>query len=240
MWCERTWLRESPGGEIETRYDREVSFFEELLRFLPQDLPDREASAQKAALHLELIEETNKQFNLTRILDPREAAIKHTVDSLLPWKLFAAAAGGTNNRIVDAGSGPGFPGIPLAIALPGIRFVLLESTQKKARFIESAVERLGLENVEVHAVRAEDWFKTNRAPLFTARAVAPLDRAIALFGPALRTGTRGLFYKGPDAEAEIAAAAAAAKSGFRMRVVERYELPESLGTRTMVELSAAR
>jgi 16S rRNA (guanine527-N7)-methyltransferase len=214
-----------------------VSFFEELLRFLPQDLPDRETCAQKTALHLELIEETNKQFNLTRILDPREAAIKHTVDSLLPWKLFASSGA---ERIVDAGSGPGFPGIPLATALPGIRFVLLESTQKKARFIESAVERLGLANVEVHGVRAEEWFKSNRAPLFTARAVAPLDRAMALFGPALRSGTRGLLYKGPDAETEIAAAAGAAKSRFRMRVVELYELPESLGTRTMVEISAGR
>ena len=209
-----------------------MSFLEELLQFLPQDLPDRELGAQKLARHLELIEETNKQFNLTRIVDPREAAIKHTVDSLLPWKLFATSGA---KRIVDAGSGPGFPGIPLAVVLPEIRFVLLESTQKKARFIESAVEALGLANVEVYAERAEDWFKDNRAPLFTARAVAPLDRALLLFGPALRAGARGLWYKGPDAEAEIAAAI---KPKFRMRVVGRYELPESLGTRTMVETIA--
>ncbi len=210
-----------------------MSFHEHLSRFLPQDLPDRERCVQQTALHLELIEETNKQFNLTRILDHKEAAIKHAVDSLLPWKLFASA---NVPRIVDAGSGPGFPGIPLAIALPGIQFVLLESTQKKARFIEAAAGKLGLANVTVHPERAEDWFKTNRAPLLTARAVAPLDRALSYFGPALRAGTRGLWYKGPDAETEIASAA---KPGFRMRVVDRYDLPESLGTRTMVEISAA-
>jgi len=209
-----------------------VSFLEELLLFLPQDLPDRDLCAQKTARHLELIAETNKQFNLTRIVDPREAAIKHTVDSLLPWKLFATSGA---KRIVDAGSGPGFPGIPLAIALPEIRFVLLESTQKKARFIEAAVEALGLRNVEVYAERAEDWFKDNRAALFTARAVAPLDRALLLFGSTLREGARGLWYKGPDVEAEIAAAT---RPKFRMRVVGRYELPESMGTRTMVETIA--
>jgi 16S rRNA (guanine527-N7)-methyltransferase len=216
-----------------SRYDQKVSFLEELALFLPEDLPHRDACIAKCGRHLELIEETNKQFNLTRILDAREAAIKHSVDSLLPWKLFANSGAA---RIVDAGSGPGFPGIPLAVALPEIRFVLLESTQKKARFIESAVQALGLQNVDVVAERAEDWFKQNRAPLFTARAVAPLDRALALFGPALRAGTRGLWYKGPDAEAEIAVAA---NPKFRMRVMERYELPESRGVRTMVEIVAA-
>lgn len=212
------------------RYHQKVSFLEHLSRFLPADLPGRERCARLTARHLELIEETNKQFNLTRILDHREAAIKHSVDSLLPWKLFASSG---VDLIVDAGSGPGFPGIPLAIALPEIRFVLLESTQKKARFIESAARELGLANVTVVPERAEDWLKSNRAPLMTARAVAPLDRALALFGPAFRQGTRGLWYKGPDAEAEIAAAA---KPRFRMRVVERYELPEALGARTMVEI----
>lgn len=207
---------------------KSVSFADQLNRYLPLDLPHREACVEKGALHLERIVETNQQFNLTRIVDPREAAIKHTVDSLLPWKLFAGT-----RRIVDAGSGAGFPGIPLAIALPECDFVLLEATQKKARFLAEAVEALDLQNVEVYAERAEDWFKQNRAPLFTARAVAPLDRALTLFGPALRAGARALLYKGPDADAEIAGAE---KANFRVRVVERYDLPEAMGTRTMVEV----
>lgn len=208
-----------------------MSFAEELNQFLPPDVPNRDACIEKGARHLELIAEINQQFNLTRIVDPRDAVIKHTVDSLLPWKLFLASGA---KRIVDAGSGPGFPGIPLAIALPEIQFILLESTQKKARFLTSAVASLDLPNVEVFAERAEDWFKQNRAPLFTARAVVPLERAVVLFGPALRAGTQALLYKGPDVAAEIEAAAA--PPGCRLRVVARYELPEALGTRTIVEM----
>ena len=208
-----------------------MNFAEELDRFLPPAIPNRQTCVEKGARHLELIAEANRQFNLTRIVEPREAAIKHTVDSLLPWKLFVSSGA---RRIVDAGTGPGFPGIPLAIALPEIRFILLESTGKKARFIASAIEDLNLQNVEVHAERAEDWFKQNRAPLFTARAIAPLERAVMLFLPVLRAGTRALLYKGPDAEAEIEAAGAPA--GCRLRVVDRYVLPEALGTRTIVEM----
>jgi 16S rRNA G527 N7-methylase RsmG len=71
----------------------------------------------------------------------------------------------------------------------------------------------------------------------TARAVAPLNRAASLFAPALRGGVRVLFYKGPDAATEIAEAAPeTAKRQFRLRIIERYELPDALGTRTIVEM----
>jgi 16S rRNA (guanine527-N7)-methyltransferase len=209
-----------------------VTFAEELLQILPPDLPHRDACIAGAARHLDLIVETNQHFNLTRIVSPREAAIKHVADSVMPWRLFASAS-----HIVDAGSGAGFPGIPLALTFPETRFTLLESTQKKARFIESAARDLGLANVEVHAERAEDWLKAHRAAIVTARAVAPLNRAVSLFAPALAAGARALLYKGPDAETEIAEAAPeAARRRVHMRVLERYNLPDSLGARTIVEL----
>ena len=73
------------------------SFADELAELLPADLPNRDACIAGAAHHLELIVETNKKFNLTRILSPREAAIKHVVDSASPWRLFAKA-----KHVVDA------------------------------------------------------------------------------------------------------------------------------------------
>jgi 16S rRNA (guanine527-N7)-methyltransferase len=74
--------------------------------------------------------------------------------------------------------------------------------------------------------------------LVTARAVAPLNRAAALFAPALRGGARVLLYKGPDAATEIGEAAAeTAKRRLRMRIIERYELPDALGTRSVVEMT---
>jgi 16S rRNA (guanine527-N7)-methyltransferase len=212
-----------------------VPFADELRQLLPADLPYREECLAGAARHLELIVEANRHFNLTRIVDPREAAIKHVVDSVLPWRLFESAG-----DVVDAGSGAGFPGIPLALVLPKTRFTLLESTQKKARFLESVVRELKLSNVEVRAERAEEWLTKNRVAVVTARAVAPLSRAAALFAPAVRGGARVLFYKGPDAAAEISEAATeAAKRQVVLRVMERYELPDALGTRTIVEMRRA-
>jgi len=209
-----------------------VSFTDELGQLLPADLPFRGECIAGAARHLELIVETNRQFNLTRIVSPREAAIKHVLDSVLPWRLFEGA-----REVADAGSGAGFPGIPLSLVLPGTRFTLLESTQKKARFLELVVRRLDLPNVQVRADRAEEWLNTHRADIVTARAVAPLNRAASLFAPALRGGARILLYKGPDAATEIAEAAPeTAKRQLRLRIIERYELPDAMGTRTVVEM----
>ena len=209
-----------------------MSFADELRQLLPADLPFREECVAGAARHLDLIVEANRHFNLTRIVNPREAAIKHVVDSVLPWRLFRDAS-----HVADAGSGAGFPGVPLALVLPGTRFTLLESTQKKARFLESVVRELKPGNVEVRAERAEEWLNTHRVAIVTARAVAPLSRAAALFAPALRGGARILCYKGPDATTEISEAAPeTAKRQLRLRVIDRYELPDALGTRTIVEM----
>lgn len=210
-----------------------MTFAEELTALLPPDLPNREACIVGAARHLDLIDEANRHFNLTRIVSPREAAIKHVLDSVLPWALFAGA-----RHIVDVGSGAGFPGIPMAFVFPGAHVTLLEATQKKARFLESAVAALGLTNVTVSAERGEDWLKLNPADLVTARAVAPLERAVALFAPALRKGARIILYKGPDAVAEIAhASQPAARARCRFRIIQEYQLPDGLGTRVIVEMS---
>jgi 16S rRNA (guanine527-N7)-methyltransferase len=210
-----------------------VPFADELRQLLPADLPFREECIAGTARHLGLIVEANRHFNLTRIVNPREAAIKHVVDSVLPWRLFEGA-----DCVADAGSGAGFPGIPLALVLPQTRFILLESTQKKARFLESVVRELALPNVEVRAERAEEWLNTHRVAMVTARAVAPLNRAAPLFAPALRRGARVLLYKGPDAASEIAEAVPqTAKRRLRLRIVARYELPDSLGARTIVEMA---
>lgn len=200
---------------------------------MPSDLPHREAVITHSARHLELIVETNQQFNLTRILNPREAAIKHVLDSVLPWRYFTES-----RHILDAGTGAGFPGIALALVLPGTHFTLAESTGKKARFVADTVAALGLANVTVENARAEELLRTLHPDTITGRALAPLDRACVLFGPAIRSGARALLYKGPDAEAEIAAALnAAQKFRFHLRIAARYDLPDSLGARTLVEMT---
>lgn len=197
---------------------------------LPGDLPNREVVVQKGAAHLALIVEANRHFNLTRIVSPREAAVKHVLDSVVPWRLFAGAG-----HVLDAGTGAGFPGIPLALVLPDTRFILAESIQKKARFVQSALASLALPNVSIAAQRAEDLVKG--IDIITARALAPVSRAIDLFAPALKRGVKILLYKGPDAAREIEESATAArKLRVEMKVVLTYDLPEAMGTRTVIRI----
>lgn len=207
---------------------------QELSENLPPDLPRRDAVIEGCARHLHLIAHANEHFNLTRITSPREAAVKHVADSLIPWRLFE-----NTPRIIDAGTGAGYPGIPLALTFPHTKFVLADSTGKKARFVESLVKELSLENVEVFNGRAELYLRRDRVPLVTARAIAALDRTIEIFAPSLKNGSRMLLYKGPDAEHEIAAAAVmAARHRVDAAIVKRYDLPQWMGVRTIVELSA--
>ncbi len=210
-----------------------MGFVEELSALIPDDVPERDTLIRGAARHLDLIVEANQHFNLTRILDPREAAIKHVVDSVMPWRLFADA-----KHVLDAGTGAGFPGIPLALVFRSIRFTLAESIGKKARFAEAAVKDLALTNVAVVNQRAEEALRVNRADIMTARAVAPIERAVDLFGPAILQGSKALLYKGPDVEAEITEAMPALKKRrIHARVVARYDLPENMGSRTVVEMA---
>jgi 16S rRNA (guanine527-N7)-methyltransferase len=197
---------------------------EELDLVLPADLPNRTHVIEGTARHLALIIEANQYLNLTRITTPREAAIKHVLDSVTPWRLFAEA-----RHVLDAGTGAGFPGIPLALVLPDTRFTLAESIQKKARFVESALAELKLPNLEITPRRAEEL----EAEIITARALAPISKVLTLFRPALKKGTRIVLYKGPDAAQEIADAG---KTPWRLEVVMRYELPDNLGTRTIVDI----
>src|SRR4051794_2254531 len=211
-----------------------VDFADELNAVLPPDLPNRADVVVKAAVHLARIVEANKIFNLTRITSVREAVIKHVLDSVLPWNLFTDAP-----AVLDAGTGAGFPGVPLAVVLPRVRFVLSESIGKKARFVEAIVEQLELSNVEVGNVRAEELLPSGVPGLIlTGRAVAPVSKAAALFGLGLGRvkGARAIFYKGPSVMDELAQAAPVLdRYRLRRSVLQSYELPDGLGWRSMLE-----
>ncbi len=208
-----------------------MDFEEQLARVLPADIPHRARLIEKSAQHLRLIASANEYMNLTRISSPKEAAIKHVLDSVLPWEHFRNAQG-----VLDAGTGAGFPGIPLSIVLPEIRFVLAESVQKKARFVESVLSSLDLPNVEVKDERAESLAVARRPDIVTARAVAPLERLLSLFSKALLQGSRLLLYKGPDVEAELAGIN---DQRTIANVLLRYDLPDGLGARCLLSVSAA-
>lgn len=199
---------------------------------LPAGLPNRAAVVDLTSRHLHRIAGINPFLNLTRVIDPHEAALKHVLDSLLPWERVAGHA-----TVLDIGTGAGFPGIPLAAAFPQQHFVLTESIKKKANFVGETVRELGLANVEVIAARAEDLLRARRFSLTLARAVAPLPKFLALLRPVVnRCGTL-LLYKGPDAEEEIREAAAELKKCRLSAEVVRYVLPEGAGSRTLIQLT---
>lgn len=208
------------------------SFEDALQKALPEDLPNRERLVAVCTRHLELIVEANKVMNLTRILDAQEAAVKHVLDSVLPWRFFKGF-----RVVMDAGTGAGLPGIPLAIVFPSVEFILCESVQKRSRFVEEAVHTLEIPNITVMAVRAETALLKRRANAVTARAVAPLVKIVETFEACLKIGTPMLLYKGPDVEVEIGSAAGLLQRNRLMAtVLDRYELPQNMGTRTFVEL----
>jgi len=209
-----------------------VSFTEELARVLPLDIPHRERLIEKTARHLALIASANEYMNLTRITGPREAAIKHVYDSIAPWRHFRGVT-----KILDAGTGAGFPGIPLSLVLPDVRFTLSESVHKKARFVDSVVESLELANVHVVAERAEERAASRHPEIITARAMAPISRILDLFHGALKEGARLILYKGPNVEPELEEAK---KRRVAANVLYRYELPDELGSRTLLQIQLMR
>lgn len=149
----------------------------------------------------------NQRFNLTTITDPAQVRVKHFLDSLSCW---IAMRGSPNYRVIDVGSGAGFPGLPLKILQPAMQLTLVESTRKKASFLEYMVQVLDLRNVEIVAKRAEEvgQLREHRESYdwTLARAVAPLAVLAEYLLPLVRVGGFALAQKGRGASKEAEAA----------------------------------
>jgi len=166
--------------------------------------------AQRSAIdgHVRLLLAWNRAINLTAIRDPAEVAVGHVIDSLTALPLLRERG---VERFVDLGSGGGFPGLPLAIALPAARALLADSVGKKVRFVETVVEAVGLNRaVATFSGRAEilarDAEHRARWPAVLSRAVASLPELVELAFPLLEPGGVLVAWKKGDIEAELAGA----------------------------------
>ncbi|HPJ01362.1 MAG TPA: 16S rRNA (guanine(527)-N(7))-methyltransferase RsmG [Candidatus Limiplasma sp.] len=169
-------------------------------------------AAKKLVKYQELVETWNERINLTGDASFEAMLDRHLMDSLTP--LTVEGLIGNNASLIDVGSGAGLPGMPLAIARPDLRVTLLDSMQKRVVFLQTVVQTLSLANVSVLHARAEDAAQNaacrERFDIATARAVAALPVLQELLLPFVRVGGKCVCLKGPAAEDELLAGAAAA------------------------------
>ena len=185
------------------------------------------ALAPPLLAYLALLDRWNRAYNLTAIRDPREMLSKHLLDSL------AMAGFVSEGRLADLGTGPGLPGIPLAIARPGLQVALVESNGKKARFLREAVRALGLGNARVLESRAESVAEPGAFDLVTARALDRLAGILRVGGHLLAPGGRLLAMKGQVPHEEIAELPA----GWTVRAVHPLRVPGLAAERHLVEVT---
>jgi len=188
-------------------------------------LTGRQAAAF-ATYEKELIE-WNSKFNLTAIRDSESIRTKHFLDSIscvLAWKM------NLPNRLIDIGTGAGFPGIPLKILYPNLKLTLAESVGKKSRFCQHIVDVLGLENVDVIQARAEELGQNadrrEKYDWAVARAVANLNVLSEYLLPLVRVGGTMLAQKGESGPAEAQSAENAMKIlGGKLKQLIPVNLP---------------
>jgi len=181
----------------------------------------------------------NERFNLTAITDREGVFVRHFLDSLSCLKALPRAALAAGVRVIDVGTGAGFPGLPLKIVCPEMRLTLLEATGKKVAFLEHVVRTLGLRGVEVIHGRAEELGRSpghrERYDWALARAVAEMPALAEYLLPLVRVGGVMLAQKGEGAAAEVHAADAAIVTlGGRVRQLVPVELHGLAETRYLV------
>ncbi|MDR2771327.1 MAG: 16S rRNA (guanine(527)-N(7))-methyltransferase RsmG [Clostridiales Family XIII bacterium] len=187
--------------------------------------------------YMEIVLRRNKQVNLTAITDREQFVVKHFADSVLCAGFPEMSAA---RRIVDVGTGAGFPGIPLAIILPERGFTLIDSLGKRVRVLEEIVARLGLQNVRLLCGRAEDLARAaslrGAFDLCVSRAVARLPVLAEYCLPFLAVGGRLFAYKGAEVSDELAEAQRALSVlGGRVQTVREVSL-EAYGLRRSIAI----
>ena len=183
--------------------------------------------------YLRLLTEKNKVMNLTAIREEKEILEKHFIDSLLLSGLLLHS----DKKIIDIGTGAGFPGLVLAVIFPEKDFLLVDSVRKKIAFIDEVVENLGLTNVKTSYERAEDLIINNRSSfdLGLCRGVANLRIILEYMIPFLKVNGRFLPQK--LNENEISESENALKTlNSKILKTHKFRLPESNDERIIIEI----
>ena len=181
----------------------------------------------KLEKYAELLKDWNEKINLTAILDDEGIAVKHFLDCLLVSK---AADFKKGDRVIDVGTGAGFPGLVIAAAYPDVEVMLLDSTGKKLKAVENMAQEMGVKNAKVIHMRAEEAGKKpefrEKYDFATARAVAELRVLLEYTLPFVKSGGTFLSLKGASAIDEIDGAKNSLKTlGGKIEGINEFTLP---------------
>lgn len=204
------------------------------------ELPADDRFAGKLLVYLELLEDWNQRMDLTAVLEEDEMLDRHFIDSLSVLKtgLLPDSCG----SLIDVGTGAGFPGMVLALALPDIQVTLVDAQLKRLSFLEAVREKTGAKNVQLIHGRAEDCGRKKELreqfDIAAARALAPLDVLCEYLLPFVCVGGKMICWKGPALKDELESGRRAAhllggriempvKCGIAGRDWEHYLLPVS-------------
>ena len=210
--------------------------FEQQLADLDILLTDKQK--EQFCRYYEMLVEWNKVMNLTGITEYDEVNEKHFVDSLSVKK---AVDMKKIQSLIDIGTGAGFPGIPLKILYPHLHVVLLDSLQKRIKFLDAVIEKLGLEDIETLHGRAEDYAKKTeyreQFDICVSRAVANLSSLSEYCIPYIRTGGIFISYKSGDVDDEVKRSEKAVKIlGGKIDDIIKFQLPGTEIGRSFVKI----
>lgn len=186
--------------------------------------------------YYELLVEWNKVMNLTAITDYEEVITKHFIDSLSVVK---SCDLNDNLKILDLGTGAGFPGIPLKIAFPNLNIVLVDSLNKRINFLNEVINKLNLKNISAYHARAEEIGKDKKHreqyDICVSRAVANLATLSEYCMPFIKVGGKFIPYKSGKIDDEIISSENAIRIlGGKMDQVYKFKLPKTDMERSLV------
>ena len=189
-------------------------------------------------LYYELLIEWNRVMNLTGITDYDEVNLKHFTDSLTISRIIDMAQ---INTLIDVGTGAGFPGIPIKIAFPHIKVYLLDSLNKRIKFLNEVIKKLGLKNIYAFHGRAEDFAKDRqyreKFDVCVSRAVANLSTLSEYCIPFVKTGGYFVSYKGGDSDEEVIRSEnAITLLGGEIENTDRFFQPDTDMGRTLIKI----
>ncbi len=201
------------------------------------DVPLDKEKVESFGIYLRELKHWNRKINLTTLVEDKEIIIKHFLDSLAPLKYLAK-----QSFILDLGSGGGFPGIPLKIAEPSLRVVLLESSKKKNTFLNHIISVLSLKGITAIKQRAESkdfqLLMNETFDVVIARAFSGLEGLLKIGSPYLKKGGVLVAMRGKKVKEELEGCGKVLKgSKLKLNQLVELSLPEGEGERGLVFLT---